>query len=73
MHVIFMEVKFIGDLLIGEIQAHHVQANDPRTKRLVMSFKNRISEIVKLFPASLALVSLPSLLRAMKPALGHLL
>lgn len=72
MYVIFMKIQFVGDLLVGEIQAHHVQANDPRTKGLMMPFKDRIGEVVKLFPARLAFVSLPSLLRAMKPALGHL-
>jgi hypothetical protein len=72
MYVIFMKIKLIGNLLIGKIQAHHVQANDPRTKRLVMPFKNRIGEIVELFLAGLAFISLPSVLRTMKPALGNI-
>ena len=72
MYVIFMKIKFIGNLLIGKIQSHHVQANDPRTKRLVMPFENRIGEIVELFLAGLAFISLPSRLRTMESALGNI-
>lgn len=72
MHVIFMKIEFICNLPIGEIQAHHVQTNDPRTEGLVMPFKNRIGEIVELFPAGFAFISLPSPLRTMQSTLGNI-
>src|SRR5216684_3686142 len=41
MHVIFVQVEFLGDLLIGEIQAHQVQTQDPGPQGLMVPRENR--------------------------------
>jgi hypothetical protein len=57
-------------LSVGEIQSHHIQANDPSAKRLVTPLENSVSQVIELAMAASALVSLPSSLRRMKAAFG---
>jgi hypothetical protein len=66
------QVQFSCDLLIGEIQAHEIQAENPNPQRLVMICENRIGEVVKLLTTSVALVALAFRLVGVKTTFAHL-
>ncbi len=56
MGVGYSQVQFLGNLLIGEIQPHEIQAQNPNPQGLMMASENRAGQIVKTLPAVLALV-----------------
>src|SRR3954471_9235631 len=67
--VVRVEVEFLGDLLIGEVQAHEVQDQDPDPQRPVMSGEDRIGQVIEataagptFVPLSLRFGFIPALL-----------
>ena len=50
--VIVVDIKFLGDLQPGEVQAHQVQAGDPGSQRLVVAGEDRPGEVVEESPDS---------------------
>jgi len=59
LHIILVQAQFPGNLSIGEVQTHEVQAQNPDSKGLVVSCQNRPGQIVKPYAARLAQVALP--------------
>lgn len=53
-----VKVEFLGDLAVGEVQAHEVQAQNPNLERLMMASKDGAGEIIKTLLAFLAFVAL---------------
>jgi hypothetical protein len=53
--VVGIQIEFLGDLLIREVQPHEVQALDPDPQRLVMSGEDRPGQVVEAAAAGPAL------------------
>ncbi len=47
MHVVFVQRKFLGNLLVRQIKSHQIQTEYPFTQRLMMPGKDRVAQIVK--------------------------
>ena len=67
--VVLVEVQFLGDLLVGEVQAHEVQAQDPDPQRLVVAGEDGVGQVVEAAAAAVALVALPLRLGVVPPVL----
>ena len=57
--VVRIEVEFLGDLLVEEVQAIEVQHQDPDPERPVMPGEDRIGQVIEAAGAGPALVPLP--------------
>jgi hypothetical protein len=71
LHVRAGEPQLQGDLPVGEVQAHEVEAQDPDPERLVVPGQHRAGEIVEATRASLAPVALPVRLRVVAAVPHH--
>jgi hypothetical protein len=71
LHVRPAKAQLLGDLLIGKVQAHEVEAQNPHTQRLVVPGQHRIGEIVEAGRTRLAPIPLPSRLRVVAPVPDH--
>ena len=58
MHVSLVEIECLGNLSIREVQAHEVQTQNPDPQRLMMTGKDRVSQIVEVSATGLAQVAL---------------
>jgi hypothetical protein len=58
MHVRLVEIEFLGQVSIREVQAHAGQAQNPDPKRLMMTSKDRVASIVEVAVTGLAPVAL---------------
>ena len=47
MDIIFVQIEFLGDLRIREIESHEIQTQNPKPKRLMMASKDCVSQIVE--------------------------
>jgi hypothetical protein len=56
--VIFIQAQFPGDLEIGEIQPHEIQAQDPDPQRLMMAGQDCPGQVIEAAVASFAAVAL---------------
>jgi hypothetical protein len=57
--VVGIQIEFLSDLFIGQVQPHEVQAEDPEPQWLMMTGKDRPGEVVELPLAALAVIALP--------------
>ena len=73
MNVILVQTEFLCDLLIRQVQAEQVQADDPFSQRLMMMGEDRVGQIIKVFITGFAMVALPFLLTLMPPATANVL
>ena len=55
----WLEVQLLGDLPVGEVQAHEVQAQHPDPQRLVMAGQDGAGQVVEAGAARRAAVALP--------------
>jgi hypothetical protein len=58
--VALVEVEFVGDLPVRQVEAHEIQAQHPNPQGLVMAGQNRAGEVVE---ARLAALAQPALAR----------
>jgi hypothetical protein len=58
MDVVFIQAEFPGDLKIGEVQSHEIQAQYPDPERLVMACQDRPGQIIEATAAAIATVAL---------------
>lgn len=58
MHVVLVQVQFLGNLRVGQVQAHEVQAQDPDGQGLVVPGQRRPGQVVEALAARLAPVAL---------------
>jgi hypothetical protein len=70
--VIRVDPQFLGDLLVGEVQAHEVEAHDPDPERLVVAGEDRVDQVVEPLAAAVALIALALGLGVVMPFLGDL-
>ena len=56
--IVFIQAQFPGDLEIGEVQSHEIQAQDPDPERLVMAGQDRPGQIIEATAAAFATVAL---------------
>ena len=61
--VILVQIQFAGDLAVGKIEAHEIQAQNPDAERLMMAGQDRAAQIVEASAATFAAITLPVLLR----------
>ena len=47
MRIVFVEVEFLGNWRIGQVEAHEGRAQNPDAQRLMMTSKDRVSQLVK--------------------------
>jgi hypothetical protein len=59
LHVRAGEAPFLGDLAVGEVEAHEVQAQHPDPQRLMVPGQRRAGEVVEATRTGLAAVALP--------------
>jgi len=60
--VILVQIQFAGDLAIGKIEAHEIQAQNPDAEGLMMAGQDRPAQIVEAGAATFAAIALPVLL-----------
>src|SRR5262249_47523277 len=58
--IVGVDPQLLSDLLVGEVQAHEVQAQDPDLQRLVVPSEYRPGEVVEPLAAAVAAVPLAS-------------
>ena len=71
LHVRAGEAQLLGDLPVGEVQAHEVQAQHPDPQRLMVPGQHRAGEVVEATRACLAPVALPVRLRVVAAVADH--
>ena len=62
-----IQAQLPGDLPVGKVQAHEVEAQDPNPQRLVVPGQHRAGQVVEAASACLAPVALPAGLRVVAP------
>ena len=72
MDIIFVQIEFLGDLRIRELESHDIQTQDPQPKRLMMASKDGVSQIVETSFTGLAQLALTLGLRVVAPLFGDL-
>ena len=58
LHITDIEIEFAGDLLVGQVQAHEVQAQDPDPQRLMMTGEDGVGQVIEARLAGRAAVAL---------------
>ena len=58
MDVVFIQTQFPGDLEIGEVQSHEIQAQHPDSQRLMMSNQDCPGQVIEATAAAFAAVAL---------------
>jgi hypothetical protein len=70
--VVLIEIEFLRNLVIREIEPHEIQTQDPDPQGLMMAGKDRVGQIVKASLAGLAQVALTLGLGIIASLLGNL-
>ena len=58
LHITDIEIEFAGDLLVGQVQAHEVKAQDPDPQRLMMTGEDGLGQVIEAHLAGRAAVAL---------------
>src|SRR5262249_16486290 len=58
--LIGVDVQLLSDLLVGEVQPHEVQAQDPDPQRLMVPGEDGPTEVIESLAAAMALVYDPN-------------
>src|SRR4051794_4841939 len=72
LHVTNIEIKLPGDLMVRQVQAHEVEAQDPDPQRLMMAGENCVSQVIEARLAGRAAVTLALRLPVVMTMPGHL-
>jgi len=56
--IIFMEIEFLRDLLIRQVESHQIQTENPLAQGLVMTGKDGISQIIEIAMTGVAMITL---------------
>jgi hypothetical protein len=72
MRIVFVEVKCLGDLRIGQVETHEVRAQNPDAQRWMMPSKAGVGQIVKTPLTGFTRVTLSFGLSVITPLLGDL-
>jgi hypothetical protein len=71
-HVILVQVEFLGNLRVREVESHEVQTQHPSPKWLMMASKDRVRQIVAASLTQLAQIALTLGLSVVSPLFGDL-
>ena len=71
MDVVFIQTQFPGDLEIGQVQPHEIQAQDPDPQRLLMAGQDCPGQVIEATAAFLAAVALAVALGLIMPIANH--
>jgi hypothetical protein len=71
MDVVFIQTQFSGDLEIGEVQSHEIQAQDPDPQRLMMAGQDCPAQVIEATTASFATVALTVVLSIIVAIANH--
>ena len=71
LHVVFVQVQFVGNLAIREVQAHQVKTTYPDSERLMASRKDGLAQVVKVALAAATTVILALWLPGILALFGH--
>ena len=72
MHVILIEIEFLGNLVVREVESHEIQTQNPHPQGLMMTGKDRVGQIVKAWLTGLAQITLTCGLGIVAPLFCHL-
>ncbi len=72
LHVILVQVQLAGNLLVGEVESHQIQTDNPGAQRLVVARQDGSAQIIKVAATTATLVALALHLRLIAAPLGHL-
>lgn len=59
LNIAAVQIQFFGNLFVGQIQPHEIEAQYPCFERLMMSGKNGVRKVIEAFLTIFALVALP--------------
>src|SRR5499427_4877001 len=71
--ITLIDGQLVGHLLVRHVESHEIQTQDPDFQRLMMSGKNRVSQIIKALVTVVTLIALTSGCRIIKAALDEVL
>jgi hypothetical protein len=72
LRVVLLEIEFVGNVAVREVESHEIQAQYPHSQGLMMASKDRIRQSVKASLAGLAQVALTLGLRVIASLLGNI-
>jgi hypothetical protein len=56
--IVFMEIEFLGDLLIRQIESHQIQTENPLAQWLAMTGKDGVGQVIKIAVTGVAMIAL---------------
>ena len=68
MKIVLVEIEFLGDLLIRQIEAHQVAAQNRFAQRLMMMREDRVGQIIEVAATGLTVIALRFRLAKVSPA-----
>ncbi len=71
LNIVTVQIKFLGNLFIREIQSQEIQADDPDPPRLVVAGEERPSQVVEAFATGVAFGGFSTDLGYLNPAFGN--
>jgi hypothetical protein len=71
LHVRPAQAQFLGNLPVGEVQPHEVEAQDPHPQRLVVAGQHGPGEVVEAGRTCLATIPLPVPLSVVTPVANN--
>jgi len=71
MYIRWMEIKFLGNLVVRQVQPHEIQAKYPHPKGLMMTGEDHVRHIVEASLTGLTQVALPLGLGIVAPLFGY--
>jgi hypothetical protein len=71
--ITLIDRQLAGNLLVGQVESHKIQTQAPHFQRLMMSGKDRVSQIIKAFVTVVTLIALTGGFRIIKAAPDHTL
>lgn len=69
--IILVQAQLFGDLAVGQVQPHEVQAQNPNPQRLMVSRKNGTCQVIKASIAVFATVALSMTLSIIVAVADH--
>jgi hypothetical protein len=73
MYITAIQGQFVGNLIVGQVQSHEVEAQDPHLQGLMMASKDGVGQIIKACVAVVTLIALTGGFRVIKTALDDML
>ena len=72
LHITAIERQCVGNVLVRQVEAHEIEAQDPDFQRLMMAGKDGVGQIIKACVTVTTLIALTYRFRVIKPTLDDL-